>query len=368
MTAQKKQDTPVKEENGQSMQRSSSSADTSKKGMILNLFSCIVATVALLSAAYVYLLNSKTEENRQAQMDVFKNRITQLKTQQALLNTALDNSEQALVETKQKFNQRLEQINHQLQQSLKQNFYEQDDWKLLKAQYYLELAQINAHWSKDSEASIALLAQADSILSHVNQKEIFEIRQQIAQEISQLKALEKLDIAGILSKIDAASAMVNELPQSIKFKDTNENTSSSAAEKKASEQSAWRQRLHESVNVLEKLVIIHKDDQQSRRLLSPMYAALIRDSIQLNLQQAQWAVLNRNEKVYEMTLNQTIDSTEKYFGAYKRTKALIQQLRELKALNIEPEYPEVQQSLLMLNQLIERSNNLSAENTGASSE
>ena len=116
MTAQKKQDTPVKEENGQSMQRSSSSADTSKKGMILNLFSCIVATVALLSAAYVYLLNSKTEENRQAQMDVFKNRITQLKTQQALLNTALDNSEQALVETKQKFNQRLEQINHQLQQ------------------------------------------------------------------------------------------------------------------------------------------------------------------------------------------------------------------------------------------------------------
>ena len=90
---------------------------------------------------------------------------------------------------------KLDNLNKQLQIAMNQRLYQNQDWLLLKARYYLELAQMNTHWSDNYNAAISLLQQADKLLEQLSSPKIFDVRQAIAKEISQLKAIPTVDIA-----------------------------------------------------------------------------------------------------------------------------------------------------------------------------
>ncbi len=198
---------------------------------------------------------------------------------------------------------------------------------LIKARYTLELAQINAYATTDYETTLSLLNKADELLSTENDPAIFPVRQAIAQEISELEAAKKTDTIGILSQLNAigAAAKINNVPiQSIQ----NVHTESDSTIK----------------SLFHQLIIIRHHDEPIEPLQSPAYKAILQEAIQLNLQEAKWAVIQKNDTIYQLALNEAIHNSSQIIS----DPALVKSLEELKTIQLEQPKIIPKESLTLL--------------------
>ncbi|QBR85041.1 hypothetical protein E3983_12165 [Legionella israelensis] len=319
---------------------------------LLSLLSLLIAIVAIATAIYVLQVNKQLHQDFDQQKNTMDTRLSKLRTQQSSIQDHLKATGKSLKQAKEEIKERLDNVNQQFKLTMEQQLYENQDWMLLKARYYIELAQINAHWSDNVSTTVALLKQADMILSHINTSEVFNIRQAIAREIAQLKSKPKIDVAGLLSQLDAAQQTVRKLPLALTEKKLTEATNHQNASNETPR--TWRKRLQDSVSLLEKLVVIRRHDEDIKPLLSPLYVAVIKETIQLNLQEVQWAVLNNNHQVYQIALNQAIENIKRHFDTSATiTSHLIQQLNQLKNINLNQKTININESLPLLNNFIE---------------
>lgn len=288
---------------------------------------------------------NKTQTELTTQLQQFAHKQDQTQEQ---INSKTSNTEEFQTHLQDK----LEQLDKQVQNALNQKFYQNQDWLLLKARYYLELAQINAHWSNGVDSTIALLEQADQLLKQLNDSKVFTIRQAIAKDIAQMQALPPVDVAGLLSQLDAAQNSINNLGIPLPV---NENRPSPESPTTSPNKSSWRTHIESSMNVLEKLVIIRRHSEEIKPLMSPLLEALLKEKLHLNIQEAQWAVLNNEPFVYQLVLKQAINSLKQNFNENTpNTAALIKKLTELQQMNIIQKRPTVGTALPLLNELIDK--------------
>lgn len=312
----------------------------------------IFSLITLCIASYNIQLNHNLDKRITAQNMRMTILINQVKLRINALENKLasqDDSAQQITTTLQN---KVEAVTRQLKATHNQHLYQNQDWLLLKARYYLELAQINAHWSDNFNAAIALLQQADTVLKQVNAPQILELRQTIAKEINQLKTTPNTDIAGLLSQLDAAQISISNLTiqSTISESSPPENTENL----KKSNPSAWRAKLEDSVNLLEKLVVVRRNDEEVKPLMSPLFESILRESIRLNLQEAQWAVLNNNAVVYQLSLKQAVMNLKRTFDEQSPpVLVLLKQLNELQQVKLTQEKPTIGLALPLLNQMID---------------
>ncbi len=315
---------------------------------LITWFAIIIAVIATALSIYTIKLNYQLQTKLDDETTNFSNQLTQFN--------------QVHTDTKNQFQQKsndvqntLNELKDQVQTTLNQRQYQNEDWLLFKARYYLELAQVNSYWSDNFKTSVALLQQADTLLKQLTDPKIFDIRQAIANEITQINGMSTVDITGLLTQLDAVQMNVNNLTlQTIQDK-SGVNTKTEIPQ--ISNQSTWRTRLQSSVSLLEKLVVIRRDNEDIKPLLSPLYEAAVRESIRLNLQEAQWAILNKNQAVYQLALKQAILNLKRVFDVKaQNTAELIKKLNDLQQIQLTPEKPVTDQALPLLNQLIESKN------------
>lgn len=293
----------------------------------------VLAAVAVGAALYAVYLNLQLRKEIDTQSLGVLSQMKSIHQKQALLTHQVDT------------------LNATLQTAIQERFYQTKDWMLLKAQYYLQLAQINAHWSANQQTTMVLLQQADALLASIHDKKLFEVRQAIAGEIADIQSSPGLDITGLLSRLDAAQNSTHTLSiktDSLTRNQTPHETSSIKAP------STWHDHLKANLKTLEGLVIIRKHAQPIQPLLREGEAHLLRAIIQFNLQEAQWAVLQTNDSVYQIALNQAIQNINRSFNSNQATtKALLITLNELKQCKLTRAKPKVGASLKQLNQFIE---------------
>ncbi len=233
---------------------------------------------------------------------------------------------------------------------------------LIKARYYLQIAQINAHWSDNQQATLALLQSADSLLAQLHDPRLFKVRQAIAKETSSIKALPKVDTAGLLSQIDSLQANISKLPLKnqvapIKKKARIENQPSSS-------QSGWKEKLKNSVHLLERVVVVRRHDATIQPLISEQQESFIRQQVSFNLQQVQWAILQKDQAVYELALNQTLSLLKQYFASQNAsTSEWLKEIDYLKSQSISQTKPKIDESLSLLNQMIEENQKVKLNTT-----
>ena len=229
--------------------------------------------------------------------------------------------------------------------------YQSNDWLLLKARYYLELSSINAEWSDNPPTTLALLQAADALLATLHDPRVFPVREAIAQEITQWQAIAPQDITGLLIQLDAAQQAVNELNVKTSLSLSPAGTTAVETPTPAS---TWRARLDATLNQLSHLVVIQHHQDANQPLLTPAYANLLRENIRLNLQEAQWAVIQHSPDVYQQSLRQAIQTMKRGFDLKNPvTQSLIQQLTVMQTIPLSKAKPPIGQSLLLLNQVIE---------------
>lgn len=317
----------------------------------------LIAIGALVTSVYTISLNQQLQNQLADKNNQLATQLERLTQEQAKAQEQIDAKITAktkgIEEIRSSLQAKFDELNKQLQTAMSQRFYQNQNWQLLKARYYLELAQINAHWSKSVGATVAMLQQADQLLQQLNDPQIFDIRQAIAKDIAQLQALPKVDVAGILSELDAVQSSLNDLNiPSIANDETSETTTKSETTK--GNIPVWRLHLQDSMNLLSKLVIIRRNDENIKPLISPAFEAILKENIRLDLQEAQWAVLNSNPQVYQLVLNQALTTLKKNFNQNtQNTAALMKKITELQQVQLTQKRPEIGSGLPLLNQLIE---------------
>lgn len=319
----------------------------------LAILSLIIAIAAVATTIYTLQLNQQLHERFNDQKNQMTARLNDLSKQQSSIENSINSTGQNLKDTEKEIQDQLKGLHQQFKLTMEQQAYESQDWMLMKARYYLELAQINAHWSDNNKTTLALLQQADMILANISTQNVFDIRQAIAKEILLVKASSQLDIAGLLSQLDAMGQTINNLPM-LSLPSAKATSTETQASPKTNAK-AWKERLQDSVNMLEKLVVIRHHDENIKPLLSPIYIAVVRENIRLNLQEAQWAILKRNNDIFQLAIKDAVNNIKRNFDSQSsETQALLSQLNELKELNLNQPRPDLAIALPLLNQLIEQ--------------
>lgn len=242
----------------------------------------------------------------------------------------------------------LNSLTSKLTKSLSQKGIQQETWLPINAKHFLELAEISNHWNNNPQSTIALLQAATAALENTSGTELFTVRQAIAETIAQLKAMKKLDWAGLLSELDAAQSLVQQMPVK-----TGQNVLlSSSTPNSPPEQDQW----HKSLHLLGKLVIVQHHETDITPLLLPMYQSLLRETINMNLQMAKWAALQQDRGLYQQSLQQALTEIGRSFDpSSPLTQNIIQQLQALAQRPLQNPDIDVSRPLQLLNQYLDKS-------------
>lgn len=327
-------------------------APTPKKSPIGTGLTLFIALCALGSALYSIQYTMRTQKIQAQHASDQSAAVTELMNARGSMQESITAMEARAQQKLQGLQETMNTQTAKVQALLSQPLLQKDDWILLKARYYLELAEINAHWNAPTPTTAALLQQADTLLQPLNTQKLMAIRQTLAKEIALLKAMQQVDTMGILSQLDAAQAMVNTL--NVKTPYTTAGLDTKKQNPTPQNTPAWRMQLQKSIATLEQLVVIRRQDEAIEPLISPLYEAMVRENIRMSLQQAQWAVLNSNQAVYQWALNQALHNTQNTFNQQDtNTTSFLRHLTQLQHINLTPKKPEIGAALPLLNQLID---------------
>lgn len=342
---------PSREPSPKPQIQSNSAVPKNKSLMATGAF--IIALGALATALYTLSLNQQVQNQIIDKNNQLATQLEQLAQKEKNTQNQIETKNNNVEETKATLQTKFDELNQQVHAAISQRFYQNQNWLLLKVRYTLQLAQINAHWSNNFSSTVALLQQADQLLQQVNAPKVFDIRQAIAKDVAQLQAVPKVDVAGVLSQLDAAQNSLNDLSIPATLSE-NKSTAPESPTSPTDNTPVWRLRLQDSMSLLNKLVVIRRNDDHIKPLISPAFEALLKENIRLNLQEAQWAVLNHNPQVYQLVLNQAITLLKKNFNERaQNTAALIKKLGQLQQIELTQKRPEIGLALPLLNQLID---------------
>jgi uroporphyrin-3 C-methyltransferase len=323
-----------------------SSSPSHTKHYLLGL-TILIALIALSFAWYAF----ENTEQLKLEKQVLNNKVEQLKQQQTRVKTLFHTVTQSHTDDQNTIKNRINTLDEHLKNALHQHAYQTDDWMFFKARYYLELAQINAEWSTNNDTTIALMKQADLLLSNLHDQHLLKIRQSIAGEIAEVKAIPPLDIAGMLSILNLAYDELNSIPLKSSIRSIHQNQEVSDTK---TTPSTWREQFKQSLDFMKTLIVIRKQNEPIEPLPSSSEELMLREQVQLNLQAAQWSILEHNDTVYQWSIAQAIKRINHSFDLEDpKIKALLQQLDDLQKVHLIQQKNPLKESLQLLNDFIQ---------------
>jgi uroporphyrin-3 C-methyltransferase len=245
------------------------------------------------------------------------------------------------------------------------------DWLLLKARYALELAALNARWGYDRNATMTLLKEANQFIEETQDTNLTTVRQGLAQDMLAQEAKPSFDETGLLSQLDAIETYISTNTAKKPYPSMVQITTFSSIDMR---NMSWHERVHASLHFLKQFFIVRYHDDTEKAIMTPAYIALQREVIRLNVQETEWAVLHRNNTIYQRMLQQTRHAILHTFGSSNTAvKHVLEQLEHLKTINVGDTNPIPHLALTSLEQFItsqapsQNTSEPSLEQTGASS-
>ncbi|MCK9236515.1 MAG: uroporphyrinogen-III C-methyltransferase [Thiopseudomonas sp.] len=220
------------------------------------------------------------------------------------------------------------------------------DWRLAEAEHLLRMAILRLSAMQDLNSALHLVEGADQILFEQDDIAAYPARDAIAQALADIKAMPKLDRAGLFMRLGALQRQVNQLDQLMPGFDLAENTLETVTDS-----AFWRQWLDQLSSYV-RLDFNSPDDIQP--LLSSQEITHIRLAISLAIEQAQWGALNGQQQTYDQAIQQGLDLLKYYFSSDNQTaQALTALLNELVGQPVSQSMPDIKPALLALQAYIQ---------------
>tara|TARA_R110002074_G_scaffold155771_2_gene311699 strand:- start:69387 stop:70913 length:1527 start_codon:yes stop_codon:yes gene_type:complete len=223
----------------------------------------------------------------------------------------------------------------------------QSDWKLAEAEYLLRLASLRLLASQDITSARELLSAVDNILQNQPDSGVFAVREQLAQFQGELSSLPEIDRAGVYLRLAAMREQVTRLVAlPVPVFDPEELS----VEEEYEDRLARRTRAERVLMRLERYVRV---DFQRGKVITPLLdeAELqrVQRTLQLTMEQAQWAALRGESDVYTSSLEQADGMLRQYFELENpQVQAMQSQLESLAEQEVSlspPDLSPLQQGL-----------------------
>lgn len=222
-----------------------------------------------------------------------------------------------------------------------------EEWKLAEAQYLLRLASLRLLAVQDVTAARELLETVDGILKSMPDSGLYGVREQLARYQTELESLPELDRAGVFLRLGALRDQVETLAAlPVPEFDPDEVSTEEEYADRLQRRDRWDR-------VLMRLERYVRVDFQRGKVITPLLddAELqrVRRTLQLTLEQAQWAALRGEEEVYQASLTQAEKLLTQYFELenpkVQAMQAQLQALHERAVSLSPPDLAPLQQSL-----------------------
>lgn len=322
---------------------------TSKSScFFLGIITFLLSGLALLLSWYALQKNRHLEHLHSQQLKTINEELASLNQKKTGTENPLEHRVKQLNENQTKLKEHLQTIDNSLESALKQPSYDNQDWVLLKVRYYLELAQINANWGQEQKSTLMLLEQANNLLKTFPNQALVSVRQAITQEMNEIQAIPHNENTEILKQLESMQASLSELP-------LRRNTSSEINPDNTNEESspALESAFRNNIKQLSKLVVVRRSNNIVQTLI-PMYQTLLIESVRMELQEAQWAVIQNNFIIYPIAIEQAIQLIKKAFDTDNEgTQNFIKKLESFRTRLPVKNQIELKKSLELLNKYIE---------------
>lgn len=172
----------------------------------------------------------------------------------------------------------------------------------------------------------------------------------VAQEMEALRGAPRLDIQGIAFRLGGLTERVKVMPLRTPWEHDAESGSPAAEEQSGIDRAAAAVR-----GALSGMVSIRRSDEPVTPLLAPDEVYFLRRNLELQLQVARLAVLQRDVANYQESLRQARGWLNEYFDTDDPSvTSALQTVTELEGLEVDPRLPDISGSLALLRGLPER--------------
>ncbi len=241
------------------------------------------------------------------------------------------------------------EIDHNAQALLSAGHRSHTDWLLAEAEYLLRIANQRLQVEQDFRGALKLLQQADQVLSRTDDPGVFPVRKALAQEEMALKRVQGVDRTGLYLKLEAALDNVRNIDQSALIQPDRPAQQTKARPEAqdgdGAQPSAWQK----IVQSLKNVIIIRRLDRPVKPLPTPEQSAYLQLDLRMRLQQAEIALLRGNARIYQTALRQALDELDQWFDSSQPPVAALKStLQALAGRDINPELPDISQSLQLL--------------------
>jgi uroporphyrin-III C-methyltransferase len=300
----------------------------------------LLCLIALGLSGTVYFQFDKIRKSP----DEVKPVITQLDTKLGGLVKALSSSEQE----NQKLRQELEAVKQQqlaLDSTLRSLNLEEgtdnNDWQLAEVEHLIIVAIHRLQLEADVSMAMAALQAADDRLRENADPRLLLVRQQLAKDMNTLKAVNKVDIAGLVLYLSDLVGRVIDLPlQKAKVGDASQPDTVDVKDSK------WKQLKSAVWQELKDLVIISRRGEETLATLMPEQQYFLYQNLRLQLESARYAVLRRDTDNLQVSIDIITEWLNRYFDSSDSGVAnILDSLTQMKSLDLNPALPDISSSL-----------------------
>ena len=332
-------------------------------GLIVS-FGMLISILALVVAGYAaYLIYESNSELKDARTSVRSletelanlKRTSDKKIEQ--LSVVLEQTTASIAQTREaentaiadlgaSFEAATEQLRTELRAELNEGLGTSgEDWLLAEVEYLIRLANQRVLMERDVSGALSLLSSADEIVEQTSGIAAYELRESLAYDIANLKAVSDLDTDGIFLSL---SAMASQVPE-LRRKQPELSSPRQAHVENVEAQSFYQQFISLVSNIFGRVlnsVDYRRDGVAITPLLPPKEEYYLRQNLILKFEMAQLALLRNDQPVYHTSLSEAKLWIVKHFvETDPRTIALVTALDQLMEVEVDRSLPNISGSL-----------------------
>ncbi|MFD2640777.1 uroporphyrinogen-III C-methyltransferase [Pseudomonas japonica] len=225
------------------------------------------------------------------------------------------------------------------------------DWRLAEAEHLLRLASLRLSALQDIASARALVEGADQILREQSDPASFAAREQLARSLAALNSVEQPDRTGLFLKLAALREQVVQL-NVLAPEFNNDGQSLFGLTTDGDGASRWSQWWEQISRYFR---IDFDADKNIKPLLAGQALSQVRLALSLALEQAQWAALNGEAKVYTQAIDEARSVLLGNFNKdNEQGRVMLEQLNALVKQPVTVVTPDLAESLSAVQAYLER--------------
>lgn len=208
-------------------------------------------------------------------------------------------------------------------------------WYVAESQYLVRIANDHLLFTQNSAMVLTLLQRADQVLQNLHDmsSRVMELRRSLAENILVLQQHPTVDINNLYLQLTGLNQQIDQLllPTSpLKPEKINAHPPEDATA------TWWQKGINKTWDMLSKIVIIRNNSTNMLPLVMPDEKVFLYQNLHAQMENVMWAVLHRNNDVYQASLKRMISWIQQYFDQEAAvTKAVLQRLAELQKTDLQ---------------------------------